>query len=172
MTSQTQEPVRIVRSDFPPYPRTERQAEFMALAEELAVVTGEQADEHDRSGTFPFESFGLLRDRGYLALTVPEKYGGRGASPLEVMLAQERLAYGNGSVALGANFHLTVVAGLADGIRNWPQPLLERFYKEVVTEGAMINSAASEPELGSPSRGGMYKTTAVRDGDGWRINGR
>ena len=172
MSIQTQEPLRAVRSDFPPYPKTDRQAEFMALADELAEITGAQAEEHDRNGTFPFKSFGVLRDRGYLGLTVPEEYGGRGASPLEVMLAQERLAYGNGSVALGANFHLTVCAGLADGQRSWPQPLLERFYREVVTEGALINSAASEPELGSPSRGGMYKTTAVRDGDGWRINGR
>jgi alkylation response protein AidB-like acyl-CoA dehydrogenase len=67
--------------------------------------------------------------------------------------------------------HLTVVAGLAGG-RGFPQPLLERIYRDVAERGAMINSAASEPDLGSPSRGGMYATTAVRDGDGWRINGR
>src|SRR4249919_2330325 len=113
MASEVQNPATTVRSTFPPYPRTDRQAEFMSLADELATITGAQADEHDRNGSFPFESFAALRDRGYLALTVPEEYGGRGASPLEVMLAQERLAYGNGSVALGANFHLTVVAGLA-----------------------------------------------------------
>jgi len=35
-----------------------------------------------------------------------------------------------------------------------------------------LNAAASEPELGSPSRGGMPSTTARRDGLGWRLNGR
>jgi len=40
-----------------------------------------------------------------------------------------------------------------------------------VEAGAWVNSCASEPELGSPSRGGLPKTTAVRDGQGWRIDG-
>ena len=156
---------------YPPYPKTERQAEFMALADELAEVAAAQADAHDRNNTFPFDTFAALRERGYLALTVPEEFGGRGVTPLELMLAQERLARGSGSVALGSTMHLSVVAGLADG-RAWPAPLLERFFREVARDGVLINSAASEPELGSPSRGGMYATTAVRDEDGWRINGR
>ena len=156
---------------FPPYPKTERQAVLMRQADDLAEIAAAQADAHDRANTFPFDTFAALRDAGYLALTVPEEFGGQGVTPLELMLAQERLARGNGSVALGATMHLTVVAGLAGG-RGFPQPLLERIYREVVERGAMINSAASEPDLGSPSRGGMYATTAMRDGNGWRINGR
>ena len=35
-----------------------------------------------------------------------------------------------------------------------------------------MNNLASEPELGSPSRGGAYAARAVRDGDYWVINGR
>jgi alkylation response protein AidB-like acyl-CoA dehydrogenase len=46
------------------------------------------------------------------------------------------------------------------------------FLRAVVNEGALYNTAASEPGLGSPSRGGHFATRAVRDGDGWRINGR
>src|SRR5262249_44453196 len=38
--------------------------------------------------------------------------------------------------------------------------------------GALINSLASEPEMGSPSRGGLPATTATRTATGWRINGR
>jgi alkylation response protein AidB-like acyl-CoA dehydrogenase len=155
----------------PPYPKTARQAEFIALADSLAEVAAAQADVHDRENTFPHDTFGALRASGYLALTVPEVFGGRGATPLELMLAQERLARGSGSVALGATMHLGIVAGLAAS-RAWPAPLLERFFREVVEEGALINSAASEPELGSPSRGGMYATRAVRVPSGWRINGR
>jgi alkylation response protein AidB-like acyl-CoA dehydrogenase len=156
---------------FPPYPRNERQAELIEVANDLAGAIAAQADAHDRANTFPFDSFAALREAGYLTLTVPEELGGKGATPLEVMLAQERLARGNASVALGTTMHLAVVAGLSDA-RAWPAPLFERVMREVVHDGAMINSAASEPELGSPSRGGMYATTAVRDGDGWRINGR
>jgi alkylation response protein AidB-like acyl-CoA dehydrogenase len=38
--------------------------------------------------------------------------------------------------------------------------------------GALINQANSEPDLGSPSRGGLPSTTAERTPDGWVINGR
>jgi len=36
----------------------------------------------------------------------------------------------------------------------------------------LINPAASEPALGSPSRGGLPATTATRVADGWQIDGR
>ncbi|MDQ3306442.1 MAG: acyl-CoA/acyl-ACP dehydrogenase, partial [Actinomycetota bacterium] len=157
--------------DRPPYPKTERQAEFMALADRLAAVAAENAPAHDRENTFAHDTFGALRESGYLALTVPEEYGGRGATPLETMLAQERLARGDGSVALASTMHLVVIGGLADS-RAWPEPLFERVCREVVAEGALVNGVASEPDLGSPSRGGQYATLAVPAEGGWRVNGR
>lgn len=153
------------------FPKTERQAEFMALADDLARRIGARAAEHDRESSFPHEALRLLHETGYLALTVPAEHGGRGANPLEVALAQERLARGDGSVALGVTMHLANVGRQADA-RTWPRELFARVCREVVEGGALINAAASEPELGSPSRGGMPSTTARRDGDGWRINGR
>lgn len=153
------------------YPRTERQAEFMALADDLAAQAAARAAAHDHDGSFPFETFRELHESGYLALTVPEEYGGRGANPLEVALAQERLARGDGSVALAATMHLIHVGMLAQA-RSWPPALFERLCREIVAEGALINAAASEPNLGSPSRGGLPNTTAVRTRHGWRLNGR
>jgi alkylation response protein AidB-like acyl-CoA dehydrogenase len=153
------------------YPITERQAEFMALADRLAERFAARAAEHDRANTFPHENFRDLHESGYLALTVPEEYGGRGANPLEIALAQERLARGDGSTALGATMHLILIGRLAEA-RPWPEELFARVCRDVVERGALINSAASEPEMGSPSRGGLPSTTAVRDGDGWRITGR
>ncbi|CAN5475438.1 acyl-CoA dehydrogenase family protein [soil metagenome] len=155
----------------PPFPKTDRQAEFMELGDRMAEIAAQQADEHDRNNTFPHDTFAALREAGYLALTVPEEFGGRGARPLEVMLAQERLARGSGAVALGATMHLVVVGGLGDG-RAWPPELLAKFFGEVVRDGALINSAASEPDLGSPSRGGAFATRAKWTPDGWLINGR
>jgi len=158
-------------SPFPPYPKTAHQAEFMALADRLADEAAARAMAHDRAGTFPHDTFRLLQDAGYLALTVSERYGGRGATPLELMLAQERLARGDGAVALAAAMHLQIVGGLAES-GAWPEPLFARLCREIVEDGALINSAASEPELGSPSRGGPYATVAVPTADGWRISGR
>lgn len=153
------------------YPKTPRQAEFMALADGLAERIAVRAPEHDRAATFPHEAFQALHESGYLALTVPEEYGGRGANPLEVALAQSRLARGDGSVALSATMHLVLIGRLAD-TRPWPEARFAHFCREVVASGALINSAASEPALGSPSRGGLPNTTATKTPEGWRINGR
>lgn len=153
------------------YPRTERQARFMAMADALAAEAATRAELHDRENSFPFATFQALQRAGYLALTVPEEEGGHGANPLEVALAQERLARGDGAVALAATMHLGYV-GIQAQVRSWPAALFARICREVVAEGALINTAASEPDLGSPSRGGLPSTTAVRTAAGWQLNGR
>jgi alkylation response protein AidB-like acyl-CoA dehydrogenase len=56
--------------------------------------------------------------------------------------------------------------------RVWPEEIFAAVCRDVVERGALINAAHSEPDLGSPSRGGLPSTTAVRTRDGWRINGR
>jgi alkylation response protein AidB-like acyl-CoA dehydrogenase len=48
----------------------------------------------------------------------------------------------------------------------------ERLCREAVREGALVNAARVEPELGTPARGGLPATTATRTSDGWSISGR
>ena len=50
---------------FPHYPRTERQAEFMDLADDLAVCAAANATVHDRENSFPFDTFRELQTSGY-----------------------------------------------------------------------------------------------------------
>lgn len=154
-----------------PYPRTERQAEFIGMANDLAEIAATNAPRHDRENSFPFDTFEALRSSGFLALTVPEEFGGRGATALEVMLAQERLARGDGGVAFGSTMSLINLAGQSNN-QTWPAEIWERVCRDVVKHGALINNVASEPELGSPSRGGTYATTGQWTPDGWVINGR
>jgi alkylation response protein AidB-like acyl-CoA dehydrogenase len=152
------------------YPKTARQAEFIAIADVHAARFAERAAQHDRDNTFPFENFRELRESGYLALTVPEEYGGRGANPLELALAQERLAHGCGSTALAATMHLSLL-GRQGEVRFWPEEIYARICRDVVENGALINNVNSEPDLGSPSRGALPSTIALRTPTGWRING-
>lgn len=155
----------------PRYPRTARQAEIMALAEELSAIAAANAPTHDRDGTFPHDTFAAIRQTPYLALTAPEEYRGGGAGPLEAMLAQEILARGDGSVALVASWHLNHVASVAAN-PDWDPELKAIFLGAVVDHGALYNTVASEAGMGSPSRGGHYETRAVRTDKGWRISGR
>ncbi|MBX6743503.1 MAG: acyl-CoA dehydrogenase, partial [Acetobacteraceae bacterium] len=53
----------------------------------------------------------------------------------------------------------------------WPAALRERVQREAVAEGALINALRVEPELGSPTRGGLPATVARRTTNGWVISG-
>ncbi|EDZ97868.1 Acyl-CoA dehydrogenase type 2 domain, partial [Burkholderia sp. H160] len=55
---------------------------------------------------------------------------------------------------------------------NWPAALKERIARDAVERGALINSLRVEPELGSPSRGGLPATIGRREDDHWRLFGR
>ena len=156
----------------PQFPANGRQKQFIDMAESLAAIAAKNAREHDRNGTFPHDTFKAIIDAGYHTLTIPEEQGGMGASALEAMMAQERLARGDGSVALAICMHLGHIYGVATS-DEWPEDLRKRMISEVVNKGALYNTAASEPGLGSPSRGGAYATTAEKTASGtWKINGR
>lgn len=153
------------------YPSTDRQRRFLELAEPLARRFAERAAQHDADGSFPFENFADLRAAGLLALTTPKQYGGLGADELEYALTLERLAWGDASTALALGMSLSNIGQIAEG-RLWPDhaPAL---FREVAEQGAMLNTAQAEPEMGSPSYGGLPATTARRDpAGGWRLTGR
>jgi alkylation response protein AidB-like acyl-CoA dehydrogenase len=151
--------------------RNEREAGIASLADRLAVKFAERAPKHDREGSFPFDNFTDLRDSGYLKLTLPKKYGGDELSLYEMLIAQERIARGDGSTALAVGWHMALILSLRYTNR-WPEELFARFSEEVVKDGAVINHFASEQATGSPTRGGKPQTTAVKVDKGWLINGR
>lgn len=155
----------------PRYPHTDRQAEIMAMTDEIAVIANEHASKHDVAASFPEETFTAMRETPLYGLTVPEEFGGMGADPLETMLAIEALAQGDGSAALIATMHWGHTAGVGVN-KDWPTNLKQMFMNEVVNHGALYNTTASEPAMGSPSRGGAYATIAVKQDDGWHITGR
>ncbi len=157
---------------FPAYPTTDRQKKLLAIASELANTFAKRANVNDWAGIFPLENYRDLQASGYLTLTVPRDFGGWGANLLEVTLAQQQLAQGDGATALVMSMHLSHVAKLAENVTG-PNDFFARLCHAVVEDGAIINAAASEPATGSPSRGGRPTTMARRQEDGsWIITGR
>ncbi len=150
---------------------TERQARFVALADDLAAQIAPRAAAYDRENSFPFADFADLTRAGYLALTVPEVAGGLGANLGEFVRAQGRLALGNGATALSSTMSLSTIGREAQ-FHAWPDTIRARVFAAAVGEGATINSIATEPELGSPSRGGRPHTMATQVEGGWLISGR
>ena len=161
------------------YPRTDRQEQFIQLAQELAAKFAERAADYDRTGAFPYENYADIRRAGLPALVIPAEYDGWGAGLLETILTMEALAVGDGSTALNLTMHMQTM-GEAVETGSWPPALFDLVCRQAVERGALINSIATEPELGSPSRGGKPKTTATpvyEEGAtgpsliGWQLNG-
>jgi len=151
-------------------------AQLRAEARALAGRFAERAAANDRAGAFAAENIADLRAAGFAALAVPVEFGGAGATLLESVQVMEEIARGDGSTALCFTMHPQTM-GQAAEVRAWEAGLHARICRAVVSEGALLNAVASEPELGSPSRGGRPRTTASpeRDASGaivaWRLNG-
>ena len=156
-------------------PHTERERGIFERARSAAVVGAEHASRHDRDATFPVEGLSEVARCGYLGLAVPEPLGGQSARVAEMVLGNLELARGDASLALVVAMHTALLGRVRDAAI-WPSAHFERVAHEVVAAregpGALINSLASEPEMGSPSRGGLPRTTAIRGGRGWILNGR
>ncbi len=141
----------------------------------LAPHTGalaEHAERHDREASFPFASFDLLREIGWLSAPIPREYGGEEHALADLVAAQTALAKVDMALAFACGMHLMSV-GSERANRVWPDQLRERIFRSVVEGGALCNQVATEPELGSPQGGGRPRTALTPDGPGrWRINGR
>ncbi|ACT00532.1 acyl-CoA dehydrogenase family protein [Paenibacillus sp. JDR-2] len=153
------------------YIRNEEEQARVLQVDKLAACFAERSSRHDREGSFPFNNFADLREAGYLRLTVPKVYGGEEISLYEMVMLQERLAYGDGSTALAVGWHMGQMLHLRTS-RKWQEPVFADLCAAVVKDGAMINTFASEAATGSPSRGGKPETTATAVQGGWLISGR
>jgi len=154
---------------------TERERSIVERSSAAAAVAANYAAQHDRDGTFPIEGLAELARNGYLALVIPHQLGGESATVTEMVLGNLALSKGDASLGLVVAMHTALLGRVRDASL-WPPAQFERIAREIASardgEGALINSLASEPEMGSPSRGGLPATTATRTDSGWRVTGR
>jgi alkylation response protein AidB-like acyl-CoA dehydrogenase len=160
----------------------------MGLARRLAVERfAPRAEKHDREASFPFDDYDDLREAGLIALCVPERYGGLGASYETYCLVAEQLAYGNASTALTFNMHcltMLMMGEVADAMplsapaRDRHEKLRAQKFREVVERGVFYGQPHSEPvEHGQTDTaltvgGRRFGTTARKVDGGYVVNGR
>ncbi|PYE55253.1 acyl-CoA dehydrogenase family protein [Deinococcus yavapaiensis] len=142
---------------------------WLERAERLARVFANAASQADATGELARGAVLELKRSGHTAFTIPAAYGGDGAALAEFAVAQELLGSGDASLALIAAMHAHLMGSARD---TWPSDLLARVARRSVEDGWLGNAVASEPELGSPSRGGLPATSAAPTHGGWKITGR
>jgi alkylation response protein AidB-like acyl-CoA dehydrogenase len=78
------------------------------LAEKHAAEFAATAEQHDRDNRFPYEHWSEMQRSGLLAAPVPEELGGLGVTAVhDIVVTVNRLARGDGSIAIGTAMHLT-----------------------------------------------------------------
>lgn len=137
----------------------------------LAPAFFERAARHDREASFPFENFEDLHEARLLNLSVPREFGGDGLGLRDGVQVIRTVASGDGSTALVLAMHYIHHATLANDHSGWDRGLYERLCRESVDGIALVNTMRVEPDLGSPSRGGIPGSTGTRTADGWLFNG-
>src|SRR5918999_5733222 len=150
-------------------PLTPRQRELVELAGRLADTFAVRAAEHDRENTFPVENYDDMRTAGYLTLTVPEELGGGGATLSELVLAQERLAMGDGSTALAVNMHVSPIGQLGSLWRASGDEQLADVLRRAADGRLVYGSMSAEP--GDPILMDS-STRAERVDGGFRVTGK
>ena len=108
----------------------------------------------------------LAGGNGFLCMSMPEEYGGSGADRLFSMVLIEEQARINNST-LGWGLHSEIVAPY---LLNYGSDALKRKYLPKMASGDMVGAIAmSEPGAGSDLQ--AVKTTALRKGSGYVVNG-
>ncbi|GAB4481329.1 MAG: acyl-CoA dehydrogenase [Anaerolineae bacterium] len=126
------------------------------------------AAEIDEKQELRWEAIARMPDLGLTGLQVPEEYGGAGLDAVSAAIALEELARGDGSTALAVAAHNGLCCY---PITRWGTAEQKQRYLPELTSGRVLGSLAlTEPDAGSDLVGGV-RTSAVRDGDAWVLNG-
>src|SRR5439155_27284301 len=121
---------------------SEREQHFIDLAATLADDFAQRADRYDEEEAFPYENYARLRESGYSIMTIPEELGGLGASMLQRIKAQERLAQGCGATALAINMHFNAIGLLIDFWRKFKDPKMEDKLRRIAAGRLICGGAA------------------------------
>ncbi|MGW5062664.1 acyl-CoA dehydrogenase family protein [Streptomyces sp. NPDC004096] len=130
------------------------------------VVAPTIGDFYERRA-FPYEIVREMGQMGLFGLPFPEEYGGMGGDYLALGVALEELARVDSSVAI------TLEAGVSLGampVYLFGTPEQKREWLPRLCSGELLGAfGLTEPDSGSDAGG--TRTTAVRDGGEWVING-
>ena len=131
-------------------------------AKELAPVV----KECDRKGEFPMEVFRKFCEVGFNSMFLPEAYGGQGLGAMDMVLVYEEFAKVDAGFICSAStgefgIEPILVAGTEEQ---------KKYYMDFILQGGLGAFALTEPNAGSDAA--ATRTTAVRDGDDYILNGR
>lgn len=126
----------------------------------------QQVKDFDRSGEWPEEIYGMAVEMQLSMMDVPEEYGGLGLSHIDQAAIVEEIAKADAGIAVTLNGNgLALKPVLIAGSEEQKQKCCD-----IIMEGGWGAFALTEPDAGCDAANS--KTTAVREGDEYVLNGR
>jgi alkylation response protein AidB-like acyl-CoA dehydrogenase len=146
----------------------ETQDAYVAMARQFATkALAPKAAEWDATGHFPKDVLREAGSLGLMALYTPESAGGLGLSRLDSALIFEALAEGCTSTAAFMTIHnmaLWMIASFGN------EETKATFCPDLAEAKTLASYCLTEPGAGSDAA--SLRTTATREGDGYRLNGQ
>ncbi len=144
------------------------QLAFQAEVRELAQgPIKDRAAEVDRTEQYPWDNVEALKEAGYLGMTLPRKYGGRGASWLDAVVLIEELSQ---TCAVTGRIAVETNMGAISAIMAYGTEEQKKLAADMVLGGDKPAICITEPDAGSSA--GDMTTRADRRGNLYVINGR
>ena len=153
--------------------------QLVARAAEMGTSFAGRATKYDAEASFPYEDFAELRDAGFLALCVPEHFGGLGADFATYCRVANEIGRHAPATALAFNMHCVtmLLAGQiaddltwTDGERQILEDRRRVLYAGVVEQGTLHSQPFSEGNAPGATAG--FSTRAEPVEGGYRISGR
>lgn len=153
--------------------------QLVARAAEMGTSFAGRATKYDAEASFPYDDFAELRDAGFLALCVPEHFGGLGADFATYCRVANEIGRHAPATALAFNMHCVtmLLAGQiaddltwTDGERQILEDRRRVLYAGVVEQGTLHSQPFSEGNAPGATAG--FSTRAEPVEGGYRISGR
>jgi len=146
---------------------SERQAILETVRDFCEAEIRPHVMEWDEAQVFPRELFRKLGELGLLGMIFPEAYGGAGLTYLDYIAVIEEISSVDASVGLSLAAHTSLGS---NHIFQFGTEAQRQRYMPKLTSGEWLAAwGLTEAEAGSDSGG--TRTTAVRDGASWVLNG-
>jgi alkylation response protein AidB-like acyl-CoA dehydrogenase len=145
----------------------EHEALRAAVREFAEVEIRPKAMAIDREGKIPPEILRQMAQLGYLGIPFPEEWGGAGMDTLSYAIAVEEISRVCASTGITVAAHTSL--GIYPIFKHGTPAQQQRYLRKLATGEWIGAFGLTEPGAGSDAGG--TQTTAVRDGDGWILNG-
>lgn len=148
---------------------------YTETQQEIATMVRDFANKHirpdmmkwDEEQIFPIELFKKMGELGLMGVLVPTEYGGSGLSYFEYVTVVSEIAKVCGSIGLSTAAHNSLCTGHILYFGNEEQK--KKYLPKLATAEWIGAWGLTEANTGSDA--GNMRCTAVRDGDGWILNG-